>query len=104
MRPPVTCPARICPVRLADDGIVDPVAVDIAARGVRPVGLTETERRAAVALLLSRGGSPSLAAYRMRISLSTVRAIAAWLAEASYPEIWAHSASGNVRTIAREVA
>jgi hypothetical protein len=92
MRPPVAGLARICEARLADDGIVDPIAVDIAARGTRPVQLTETERLAAVALLLARGGSLSLAAYRMRMSFDTVREIVAEVRAAGNP--------GTVREVA----
>ena len=43
---------------LADDGIIDPVAVEIAARGTRPVALTHTERQLAAAAILARGGTP----------------------------------------------
>lgn len=77
MRPPVAGLARICKTRLIDDGIVDPIAVEIAAKGTRPVQLTETERLLAVALLLDGGASLSLVAYRLRMGLDTVRRLAA---------------------------
>lgn len=77
MCPPVTGLARICPARLADDGIVDPIAVEIAAKGTRPVQLTETERLLAAALLLESGASLSLVAYRLRMGFDTARRLAA---------------------------
>jgi len=40
---------------LADDGIADPIAVEIAVRGTRTVALTPVERRLAVARILARG-------------------------------------------------
>jgi hypothetical protein len=45
------------PWRLPEDGIVDEVAVGIAARGERQVALTDRERLAAAALILARGGT-----------------------------------------------
>jgi hypothetical protein len=54
---------------LADDGIVDPIAVEIAARGTRTVALTPAERQLAAARILARGGTPYLiskAAARQR--------------------------------------
>lgn len=77
MRPPVAGLARICPARLADDGIVDPIAVEIAARGARQVQLTETERLLAAALLFESGASLSLVAYRLRMGFDTARRLAA---------------------------
>jgi hypothetical protein len=68
--------------QLPDDGVVDLVAVDVAARGLRPVELTETERRAAVELLLKRGGTRTLASYRLRMNYDAVCAIAAGLSPA----------------------
>ncbi len=48
---------------LPDDGIIDQVAVDIAAAGTRPVRLTEPERRLAAAkILAARGNSRDIAA------------------------------------------
>jgi hypothetical protein len=43
-------PARSLP----DDGIIDPIAVEIAARGIRSVALTRAERQAAAAAILAR--------------------------------------------------
>ena len=43
---------------LADDGIIDPVAVEIAARGIRPVALTRAERQLAAVRILARSGTP----------------------------------------------
>ena len=63
--------------RLADDGIVDPIAVEIAAKGTRPVQLTGTERLLAAALLLDGGAPLSLVAYRLRMGTDTVRRLAA---------------------------
>lgn len=74
--PPVN-PVQISRTRLDDDGIVDPIAVEIAAKGTRPVELTDTEQTAAAVLMLKRGASPSLVAYRLRMATSTARRIAA---------------------------
>ena len=41
---------------LADDGIIDPIAVELAARGARPVALTRAERHPA-ATILARGST-----------------------------------------------
>jgi hypothetical protein len=41
---------------LADDGIIDLIAVEIAACGTRPVALTPAERQLAASRILSRGG------------------------------------------------
>ncbi len=62
---------------LPEDGITDPVAVELAARGVRPVALTPGERAEVVAAVLAGGGTVSLAARRLRCSYGTARAIAA---------------------------
>lgn len=61
----------------ADDGIIDMVAVEIAARGMRPVALTPAERQLAAARILARGGTPYLVAKRLHISGSTALALAA---------------------------
>ncbi len=45
---------------LPDDGIIDLIAVEIAARGTRPVALTRAEGRLAAAAILARGGTPNL--------------------------------------------
>ena len=62
---------------LADDGIIDPIAVEIAARGMRPVALTAAERQLAAARILARGGTPYLISERLHISGSTALALAA---------------------------
>jgi hypothetical protein len=53
---------------LPDDGIVDPVAVEITAAGTRRVRLSAPERRAAAALILARGGTTHDIAARLYIS------------------------------------
>lgn len=62
---------------LAEDGIIDPVAVEIAARGTRRVRLTPAERRMAAALILDRGGSPNDLARRLCMSGHAARVLAA---------------------------
>ena len=69
---------------LPDDGIIDELAIEIAARGIRPVALTRTERRIAAALILATGGTPYLISKRLRVSFETARALAAELAAARY--------------------
>ena len=61
---------------LPEDGVVDPLAISLAARGVRPVALTATERRIAAALILAAGGTPNMIAKRLRMAHSTARALA----------------------------
>jgi hypothetical protein len=53
---------------LPDDGIIDPIAVEIAAKGERPVALTAPERRAAAEMILARGGTARLIAERLSMS------------------------------------
>jgi len=65
-------PALILP----DDGIIDPVAVEIAA-GIRPVALTPAERRLAAARILARGGSLSTVCERLQVSGSTALMLSA---------------------------
>jgi hypothetical protein len=65
------------PLVLADDGIIDMVAVDVAARGARPVALTPAERHLAAARILAQGGTPYLVAKRLHVSGSTALALAA---------------------------
>jgi hypothetical protein len=62
---------------LPDDGIIDPVAVEIAAGGIRTVALTQAERRLAAARILARGGTPYLISKRLRVSCTTALALAA---------------------------
>lgn len=62
---------------LADDGIIDPIAVEIAARGSRLVALTPSERLLAAALILARGGTCYLISERLHVSGTTALALAA---------------------------
>ncbi len=62
---------------LTDDGIIDPIAVEIAARGTRPVALTRGERQLAAAQILARGGTPNLISKRLHVSGSTALTLAA---------------------------
>jgi DNA-binding CsgD family transcriptional regulator len=62
---------------LADDGIIDPVAVDLAARGTRPIALTRTERQLAAAAILARGGTTYHIAVRLHVSGTTAVTLAA---------------------------
>ncbi len=62
---------------LADDGIIDPIAVEIAARGFRPVALTRAERQLAALRILARGGTPYLIAKRLHVSRTTALTLAA---------------------------
>jgi hypothetical protein len=62
---------------LADDGIIDPIAVEIAARGTRTVALTPAERHLAAARILGRGGTPHHIAARLHVSGTTALALAA---------------------------
>lgn len=74
---------------LHDDGIIDPIAVELAATGQREVRLTETERHAAAALILAEGGSSWLIAKRLKISTAAARSLAASIAEPAVSEIQA---------------
>jgi hypothetical protein len=62
---------------LADDGIIDPIAVDIAARGTRTVALTRAERQLAAARILAQGGTPDLISKRLHVSGTTALMLAA---------------------------
>jgi hypothetical protein len=65
---------------LPEDGITDELAIEIAARGIRPVRLTRTERRLAAARILAAGGTPYLISKRLHISSQTAHALADELA------------------------
>jgi len=66
---------------LPDDGIIDHLAVEIAASGARPVALTLPERRlAAAAILARRGGTPWVICQRLRMNYAAAVALAAELA------------------------
>ena len=71
---------------IPDDGIIDPLAVQIAASGQRRVRLTRAERRLAAALILARGGSIYRVAQRLGIGWSTANALVASVT-ADPPEI-----------------
>lgn len=59
-----------------DDGIIDPVAVEIAAAGTRRVRLTAPERQFAAALILARGGTVNDIAARLHVNGRTARRMA----------------------------
>ena len=73
----MTAPRRTRRLVLADDGIIDLIAVEIAARGTRPVALTRAERQLAAAAILARGGTPDLISKRLHVSGTTALALAA---------------------------
>ena len=60
-----------CPWRIKDDGIIDEVAVEIAAAGTRLVRLTRPEQRLAAAQILSRGGSNDDIERNLGIGMNT---------------------------------
>lgn len=62
---------------LPDDGIIDLIAVEIAARGTRPVALTPSERLLAAARILARGGTPSLVSQRLHTNGTVARTLTA---------------------------
>ena len=62
---------------LADDGIIDLLAVEIAVRGVRTVALTRAERQLAAAAILARGGTPYAISKRLHVSGTTALTLAA---------------------------
>jgi DNA-binding CsgD family transcriptional regulator len=64
------------PLVLPEDGIVDPIAIEIAASGSRPVALTQTERVLAAARILAAGGSRNDIATRLHVSGNTARTLA----------------------------
>ncbi|TMQ87881.1 hypothetical protein ETD83_39685 [Actinomadura soli] len=61
---------------LPEDGIVDPIAIEIAARGSRRVALTPTERLLAAASILAVGGTPHDIEVRLHVSGRTARTLA----------------------------
>ena len=69
---------------LPDDGIIDPIAVETAATGTRPVALTRTERQLAAARILADGGTAYVISARLRVSGSTALALAA---QCSSPDV-----------------
>ena len=62
---------------LADDGIIDVIAVEIAARGTRTVALTRVERQLAAARILAQGGTTDLISKRLHVSGTTALMLAA---------------------------
>jgi hypothetical protein len=62
---------------LADDGIIDLIAVEIATRGERPVALTCAERQLAAAHILALGGTAYVISKRLHVSGTTALTLAA---------------------------
>ena len=62
---------------LPGDGIIDPITVQIAARGVRTVALTRGERQLAAARILARGDTPYIISKRLHVSGTTAVLLAA---------------------------
>jgi hypothetical protein len=61
---------------LTDDGIIDLIAVDIAARGARAVALTRAERQLAAGIILARGGTRYQISKRLHVSGTTAHTLA----------------------------
>lgn len=78
-RPPVAA-ARGTWV-IPDDGIIDPIAVEIAADGRRPVRLTRLERGEAAIRILASGGTIYVVAKRLNISYPAAKVLAASISE-----------------------
>ncbi|MFD0535047.1 hypothetical protein ACFQY7_16170 [Actinomadura luteofluorescens] len=75
---------------LPDDGIVDPIAIEIAASGVRPVALTHTERVLAAARILACGGSQATITARLHVPAKTARTLTAQARRIGDPgDLWA---------------
>jgi WhiB family transcriptional regulator, redox-sensing transcriptional regulator len=62
---------------LADDGIIDLIAVEIATRRARTVSLTRAERQLAAARILARGGTAYVISKRLHVSGTTTLMLAA---------------------------
>ena len=62
---------------LPGDGIIDPIAVEMATRGARTVALTRAERQLTAARILARGGAPYVISKRLRVSGTTALLLAA---------------------------
>jgi DNA-binding CsgD family transcriptional regulator len=60
---------------IPDDGIIDDIAVRIAASGQRRVRLTRAERRLAAALIIARGGTSYRVAKHLGISSWAARTL-----------------------------
>ena len=74
---PASQPRQHSPWLLPEDGIVDPIAVELTVTGSRRVALTPGERRAAAALILAKGGTVNRVARRLHISHRTAKRLAA---------------------------
>ena len=66
---------------IPDDGIIDPIAVELAANGRRPVRLTRLERRAAAIRILASGGTIYVIAKRLNMSYPAAKVLAASISE-----------------------
>ncbi|MHB1877391.1 MAG: hypothetical protein ACYCPF_21340 [Streptosporangiaceae bacterium] len=84
----MTATTACWPWTLPEDGILDPIAIELAARGIRPVALTPAERLTAAARILAKGGTPALVARRLHVSGTTALILAARIQ---------HSRTGAVR-------
>jgi len=62
---------------LTDNGIIDPIAVEIATRGTRTVALTPAERQLAAARILARGGTRYLISQPLHVSGTPALTLAA---------------------------
>ena len=66
---------------LPDDGIIDELAVEIAASGQRLVRLTREELRSAAVRILAAGGNAYTIAKRLRMQSASARVLAASITE-----------------------
>ena len=66
---------------IPDDGIMDPIAVEIAANGQRPIRLTRLERREAAIRILASGGTIYVVAKRLNMSYPAAKVLAASISE-----------------------
>ncbi|TDD62805.1 hypothetical protein [Actinomadura rubrisoli] len=86
---------RPSPWVLPEDGIVDPIAVEIAATGARRVALTRTERLLAAARILAAGHPCTEISRRLHVSGHTARTLAAQLRDLGpVPDVWAPANPG----------
>ena len=72
---------------LPEDGIIDPLAVELAATGARRVALTPDERLAAAALILATGGTPYVISRRLGCNSRTGHALAAAVTSGQVPAL-----------------
>ena len=72
-----TTTAASWPWTLPEDGILDPIAIELAARSSRPAALTPAERITAAARILHRGGTPAVISRRLHVSGTTALILAA---------------------------